>query len=225
MPLNRTRTYFAALAIAALSATSATADVITTYTNPSTWESFLTLQSHAEATAFSSGPISNSLVAASFGTFFATGLAGGSNGSTINAAIQNTSGTMTITSPAGGSNAEFLYLGANAAGSGTYSPATALTVTLTDSFGNAQTFALTTGSPYLAWGFTSDTAINTITVSAPAGDDVDLADFYAGAFPNSNSGGSGASAGAAPECATLLLLGGGLIVVGLRRKFIQPIAC
>jgi len=225
---KRTRIYFAALAVAALSAGSATA--ATEYTTQATWVGALT-GADTQALQFQYVPdqslINPTLSVGSFGNFVgdATATAVTNMGyfsvfSRTGDALQDT--TLTITAPSGGTNASLLWLGANQSG-GTSVTAAPLTITLTDTNGTATTFNLTTGatSPDF-FGFTSGTAINTITIAAPTGYDVDLMDFYAGTFPN-NPGGSGGTTPTA-ECATLLLMGGGLLVLGVRLKFVRPSA-
>jgi hypothetical protein len=212
MPLKRTRIYFAGFAVAALTAGSASAT--TQFTTQAAWAAALTVgQPVVEASAFTGAGISNTLVAGIYGSFFATGTTVATSGNQIAQVVQNKTGTMTITAPSGGSNALSLWLGANVDNTGTYAASQALSITLTDSSNNTQTFTLTTGSPSVEWGFTSGTSINTITISAPSGYDVDLADFFAGSFPATPT------PAPAAECATALLLGAGLIFLGCRRKF------
>jgi hypothetical protein len=226
MPLRKTRTYFAALAVAALSAGSAAA--ATEYTTQASWVSALTSSANTEALQFANQDLANpTLFVSGYGTFIGDNSASattmgyyyGSSPRTLDA-LQDT--TLTITAPTGGTNAALLWLGANQTG-GTSVTSEPLTITLTDTNGVTSTFNLTTGATSPSYfGFTSGTAINTIVIAAPTGYDVDLMDFYAGAYPAS-TGTNGSTA--TPECATLLLVGGGLIVLGARRKFARPLAC
>jgi hypothetical protein len=224
---RRTRTYFAAFAVAALSAGTAAAAVVTytpTGVAGSTWaDALVTPTDYAEADPFINDDINNPVLnVVGYGQFMAWGSAVGTNNATFTtmtvnglnlATAQNP--TLNISAPSGGTNASLLWLGANALGSGQLS-SEALTITLTDVNGVTTTYSLTTGasSPNF-WGFTSGTAINTITIVAPSGYDADLMDFYAGAAD---------PAPQTAECATLFLVGGGLVFLGLRRKFAGPAA-
>jgi hypothetical protein len=220
---RRTRTYFAALAAAALSAGSAAAAVVTftpTAVAGSTWADALTTPTaYGEAGGFANNDLSNPVLAVPiYGNFVAWGSAVNTNDATFAGLIVNGNSlsaeqnpTLNISAPSGGTNASLLWLGTNAVGSGQFS-AEALTITLTDVNGVTTTYSLTTGAtgPNY-WGFTSDTAINTITIAAPAGYDADLMDFDAGTTPTA-------------ECGTLLLLGGGLLFLGVRWKLAGPAA-
>jgi hypothetical protein len=224
MLLRRRRTYLAALAVAALSAGSATA--ATEYTTQATWVSALTSGANTEALQFASQDLINpALNVGSYGNFYGDvsalattmGYSFFSSPRTVDA-LQDT--TLTITAPSGGTNASLLWLGANLV-SGTSVTSEPLTITLTDITGATSTFNLTTGASAPSFfGFTSGTAINTIAIAAPTGYDVDLMDFYAGAFPNSPPPAQTPTA----ECATLLLVAGGLIVIGIHRRFVRPVA-
>jgi len=213
MSLKNTRNYLTMLAVAALSAGSALAGSVTTYTTFNSWQGALT-GAPVEAVDFSSGPVSNNQVTGVFGIFFVTGTASNA----IPNALEDLSGTMTVTAPAGGTSALMLYLGANQANTASYAPNQNLTITLTDSGLNQQTFTLTTGSTSLPWGFTSGVAINTVTITAPGGYDVDLLDFYAGKYTA-----AAPPADPTPESSTLLMIGGGLVFLGTKRKF-APLA-
>jgi hypothetical protein len=226
MHLRRTRAYFAAFAITALSAGSANA--ATEYTTQASWISALTGGAYTEALPFANQDLANpTLFVNGYGTFTgdSTAVAITMGYTYLSStryldALQDT--TVTITAPSGGTNASLLWLGANQTGVTTVT-SEPLTITLTDINGNATTFNLTTGANTPSYfGFTSGTAINTITIAAPTGYDMDLMDFDAGAYPNS-VGGSGSGSPTA-ECATILLIAGGLIVVGAQRKFIRPAA-
>lgn len=230
MLLRRTPAYFAAFAITALSAGSATA--ATEFTTQASWVAALTSGANTEALQFAYSPnqslINPTLSVGSYGNFSgdATAVATTTMGyyylSTPRNgdALQDT--TLTITAPTGGTNASLLWLGANQTGTSSVT-SEPLTITLTDINGSTTVFNLTTGANAPSYfGFTSGTAINTITIAAPAGYDADLMDFYAGTYPNS-IGGSGSGTPTA-ECATLLLVAGGLIVVGIQRKFLRPVA-
>jgi hypothetical protein len=229
MLFSRTPIYCAALAAAALSAGSAMATVIT-YTPAAvaggSWAAALTgPPAYAEADPFYSQDLANpTLNVDGYGQFIGWGSAVGINDATVTTmqyngrafdSLQNP--TLNIAAPTGGTNASLLWLATNALGSGQFS-SQQITVTLTDINGNQSTFNYLTSStgPGL-FGFTSDAAINTITVSALTGYDVDLMDFYAGTYADPVS--------PASECATLILAGGGLIVLGARRKFMRPTAC
>jgi hypothetical protein len=224
MPLNKTRSFLIALAFAALSAGSAMAS-ITPYTalgGAGGWASALTGGADAEALGFANNNLSL------YGLTFATGYGAYNWGAAT--LIPDPSGNpngkyaqgapLTLTAPTGGTNALFMTLGADASVDSFSSQP--LTITLTDVNGNATVIPLTTSSSLSNWGFTSGTAINTITISAPSGYNVDLADFYAGTFPNTGGTGQTGGTSSAPECATLLMVGGGLIVLGSRRKYLQP---
>lgn len=218
---RRTRTYFAGLAVAALSAGSAAA--ATEYTTQASWVSALTSGANTEALAFANQDLANpTLFVNGYGTFVGDSTAVAttmgyyylSSPRTVDA-LQDT--TLTVTAPSGGTNASLLWLGANqtSTSSVTSEP---LAITLTDVNGNTTTYNLTTGASAPSYfGFTSGTAINTITIAAPTGYDVDLMDFYGGAYPNSPPA-------PAAECATLLLVAGGLIVLGAKRRFMPPAA-
>jgi hypothetical protein len=231
---RKTSTYFVALAVAALSAGSATAAVVTytpTAVAGGTWADALTTpSSYAEASGFYNNDLINPVLAVGVDTsgndinFIAWGSAVGINDATLATlpingrpivTVQNPS--LNIAAPGAGTNASLLWLGATALGAGQFS-AEALTITLTDVNGSTTTYNLTTGPTSPAFfGFTSDTAINTITIAAPDGYNADLMDFYAGSYtpPPTDP---------APECATLLLVGGGLIFLGARRQFARPLA-
>ncbi len=228
MPLNKTRNYFAALAFAALSAGSAMASIttFTAFSGTGSWTSVLIGGADAEALGF----LNNNLSTYGALTFSAVSGYGSYNWGTatlINPGVGNANtryvqgGPLTITAPTGGTNALFLTLAADAAVNSLSSQP--LTITLTDVNGNATVLNLTTSSSLTNWGFTSGTAINTITISAPTGYNVDLADFYAGTFPNTGDSGTGGDTSSAPECATLLMVGGGLVLLGSRRKYLQPL--
>jgi len=210
MQLRRTRNCFTALAVAALTAGSAAAT--STYLTQPLWVAALTNGANAEATAFSLNNLSNStLTVPGYGIFTGSGTV---TTMTLNnhafADLQDT--TEAITAPAGGTNALLLWLGANQVGSGQFSAQT-LTITLTDSSSNTQSFTLVTGASAPAfWGFTSGATINTITISGPSGYNVDLMDLYAGTFPADQTS-------SVPEVTTLLMIGTGLVVIGARRKF------
>jgi hypothetical protein len=218
---RRTRTYFAAFAAAALSASSAAAAVVTytpTAVAGGTWADALTTpSSYVEASGFEDNDLINPVLnVVSYGQFIAWGSAVGTNNATFTTLAVNSlslvtaqNPTLNISAPSGGNNASLLWLGTNAVGSGQFS-AEPLTITLTDVNGVTTTYSLTTGATSPAfWGFTSDTAINTITVVAPTGYDADLMDFYAGTYDASTP---------TAECATLFLVGGGLVFLGVRRK-------
>jgi hypothetical protein len=224
---RRTRTYFAAFAVAALSAGSATAAVVTftpTGVAGSTWADALTTPTaYSEADPFINDDINNPVLnVVGFGQFMAWGSAVGTNNATFTTLTVNSlnlataqNPTLNISAPTGGTNASLLWLGTNAVNSGQFS-AEPLTITLTDVNGVTTTYSLTTGATSPAfWGFTSGTAINTITIVAPAGYDADLMDFYAGTYQASTP---------TAECATLFLVGGGLVFLGVRRKFAGPAA-
>ena len=218
---KRTRTYFATLAAAALSAVSATA--ATEYTTQASWVAALTSGANTEALQFANQDLVNpTLFVNGYGTFFGDGTASattmgyyyGSTSRTLDA-LQDT--TLTITAPSGGTNASLLWLGVNSIG-GTSVTSEPLTITLTDTNGSITTFNLTTGATSPSYfGFTSGTAINTITIATLTGYDVDLMDFNAGAYPET-------ATTPTAECATLLLAAGGLIIVGVRRKLMRPVA-
>jgi hypothetical protein len=223
---RRTRTYFAALAAAALSAGSAAAAVVTftpTAVAGGTWADALTTPTaYGEASGFANNDLLNpQLAVAIYGNFTAWGSAVGTNNADFTTLIVNghslstaQNPTLNISAPTGGTNASLLWLGTNAVASGQFS-AEPLTITLTDVNGVTTTYNLTTGATSPAfWGFTSDTAINTITIAAPAGYDADLMDFYAGAYTD--------PAPQTAECATLFLVGGGLIFLGVRWKLAGP---
>jgi hypothetical protein len=218
---KRTRTYFFGLAVAALSAASATA--ATEFTTQASWVAALTNGANAEALQFANQDLVNpTLFANGYGTFLGDGTASATTMgyyylSTLRTvdALQDT--TLTVTAPTGGTNASLLWLGANSIG-GTSVTSEPLTITLTDTNGVATTFNLTTGATSPSYfGFTSGTNINTITISTLAGYDVDLMDFYAGTYPATTTTPTA-------ECATLLLAAGGLILAGLGRKFMRPVA-
>ncbi len=219
MPLNNIRTYLAVLALAALSAGSASA--ATAYTSLSSWAAALTGGAYAEADQFLSQDLGNPVLNFdTYGQFLAWGSAVGTNNATFTTLTVNgvtldsaQNPTLNIASPAGGNNASLLWLGANALGSGQFS-SEPLTIQLTDVNGATTSFILTTGASAPAfWGFTSGTAINTITISAPSGYDADLMDFYAGTDTSGSS---------TTECATLLMVGSGLVILGARRKYFRP---
>jgi hypothetical protein len=225
MHSKRSWNFLAALAVAALSAGSASAS-IQTYTSNTTWGAALTGGSQ-EADQFYYQNLGNPVLnVQGYGQFIAWGSAIGTNNATFTTlsvgsilldAAQNP--TITIAAPTGGTNATLLWLGANVLGSGAFSSQT-LTVTLTDVNNVATTFTYTTGSTSPGFfGFTSGTAISTIAISAPTGYDADLMDFYAGTYVGSSGT---TTTTATPECGTLLLLGSGLIFFGARRKFAQP---
>jgi hypothetical protein len=223
MQLKRTRNCFTALAVAALTAGSATATTLT-YTTLATWVAGLPApHTNVEAQQFQYTPsqtlTSTTLFANGYGTFVGSGsvqtLYSASSGNPLGLGLRDT--TETIAAPAGGTNALFLWLGANQVGSPLTS-SQALTITLTDSSSNTQTFNLTTGSNSPAfWGFTSGATINTITITGPSGYNVDLMDFYAGTFPADQTSST-------PEVTTLLMIGTGLVVIGARRKFLPLIS-
>jgi hypothetical protein len=208
MQLRRIRNCFTALAVAALTAGSAMATQA--YITKAAWVTALTNAGGSAGGSAFSGTVSNTLFSGSYGPFIATGT---QNNQLTFGPLQDTTGTMTITAPSGGTHAVFLYL-ASDHNTNSY-VAEPLTITLTDTTSGTQTFSLTTGTAPLAgpWGFTSGAFINTITISAPSGYNVDLVDFYAG------SGTFPADTTSVPEVTTLLMIGTGLVVIGARRKF------
>jgi hypothetical protein len=210
---KRTRNYLTMFAVAALSAGSALA--ATQYTTMASWSTALAT-GPVEALPFAQQLLINpALFVNGYGTFVgnATALATTMNyGTHTTDSLQDT--TLTVTAPTGGTNAALLWLGANQTGASSVSQQP-LTITLTDVNNSAQNFIVTTGSSAPSfWGFTAGTAINTITITAPAGYQVDLMDFYAGTFT-----GTDVPDTPTPEGSTILLLGGGLIFLGTRRKF------
>jgi hypothetical protein len=210
---KRTRNYLTMLAVAALSAGSAVA--ATQYTTFASWSAALA-GGPVEALPFAQQSLINpTLFVNGFGTFLGDGTA---LATTITYPGHTTDSlqeaNLTVTAPAGGTKAAMLWLGANQTGvnSVTQQP---LTITLTDVNNTALNFTLTTGASAPSfWGFTAGTAINTITIAAPAGYQVDLMDFYAGTFT-----GTDVADTPTPEGSTMFLLGGGLILLGTKRKF------
>jgi hypothetical protein len=207
---------FVALAVAALSATNAMG--ATEFTNHSSWALALTGGAYNEASEFSSQNLANTtLNVPGYGAFSLTGSVTSLNVNNVPLkSVQDTAQTIT---PASGSRALMLWLGANQTGSGQFS-SQPLSITLTDANGGTQTFSLITGATRPSfWGFTSGTDINTITISAPVGYNVDVMDFYAGTYPADSVPPPTPTA----EGATIVLVASGLVFLGLRHKFASTV--
>jgi hypothetical protein len=223
MLLHKTRSYFALLAFAALTAGSGMASTV--YTTFGSWASALTsTPTYAEALNYADNQVINQTlyVNNAYGSFVADATAAATTMNVSGTTFQDLQGEpLTIAAPTGGTNAVLMSLGANSVGNGLSSQT--LTITLTDVNNNTQTYNVTTSSSAVAnWAFTSSTAINTITISAPTGYDADLLDFWTGTYPNTGGTGQTGGTSSAPECATLLMVGGGLVFLGARRKYLQP---
>lgn len=223
MPFNRPRSLFAAIAFAALSAGgSASATTIQT-SALSGWESGLTASTATELSAFASGSLptlsafDSETLTSLVGSFIVTGPDNGANALTINTYSNITSlwgandgsGKINIAPPGSGVNAFLL-------GIGTFGGSAPITITLSD--GESIIVSPTTPGVTTLLGLSVSHPITSIILSTASGTYPVLDDFWYG---NSNLTQDPAGTADAPEAATIVLMGGGLLIFfGARRKLL-----